>query len=243
LRLADVHGLEHLQRRAPGLARAAAQMGAVGLGDLLADGHHRIERVFRVLQDHGDALAAQLAKAAFAEAAQVDIAQSQFVRLGAAGVSDKAHDGPPGRGFARPALAHASQALAAEREAGVGHGGDGAVVAGIGDPEVAHGEQGIRHDLASPTSRSPSPRRLKPRLTMKMASPGMVATHHWSSSTWRPEETIAPHSGAGGCAPRPRKPSPAAVRMMPAMSRVSRMITLGRQSGTVLVAMMRSGED
>ena len=68
---------------------------------------------------------------------------------------------------------------------------------------------------------------------MKMARPGMVATHHWSSSTCRPEETIAPHSGAGGCAPRPRKPRPAAVRMMPAMSSVRRMITEGRQSGMI----------
>ena len=34
-----------------------------------------------------------------------------------------------------------------------------------------------------------------------------------------PEAIMAPHSASGGCAPRPRKPSPAAVRMMPAMSR------------------------
>src|SRR5262245_45374816 len=237
-----MHGLEHLQRRTLGVAIAAAQVAAVRLGDLLADGHHRVERVFRVLQHHGDALAAQLAKAAFGQAAQVRIAQPQFVRLDTAWVADKAHDGAPGRGFARTAFAHDAQALAAQSEAHVAHRADIAVVAGIGDAEVVHGKQGVRHDLASPASRSPSPSRLKPRLTMKMASPGMVATHHWSSSTCRPEETIAPHSGAGGCAPRPRKPSPAAVRMMPAMSRVSRMITLGRQSGTIWVAMMRSGE-
>ena len=43
---------------------------------------------------------------------------------------------------------------------------------------------------------------------------------------------MAPHSGSGGCAPRPRKPRPAAVRMMPAMSRVTRTISEERQSGT-----------
>jgi hypothetical protein len=34
---------------------------------------------------------------------------------------------------------------------------------------------------------------------------GQVATHHWSI-TVAPVETIAPHSGCGGCAPNPRKP-------------------------------------
>src|SRR5258708_27560898 len=146
-------------------------------------------------------------------------------------MANQAHDGAPGRRFAGAAFAHDTQALAAQGEAHVAHGADIAVVAGIGDAEVADGEQRVGHDLASPASRSPSPSRLKPKLTMKIASPGMVATHHWSSSTCRPEETIAPHSGAGGCAPNPRKPSPAAVRVMPARSSVSRRVTLGRQSG------------
>src|SRR3546814_1437784 len=62
--------------------------------------------------------------------------------------------------------------------------------------------------LGSSTSRRPSPSRLNPRLTMKMAMPGTVATHHWLISTLRPLEIMAPHSGSGGCAPRPRKPRP-----------------------------------
>ena len=37
LGVADLHGLQHRERRAPGVALAAAQMAAVRLGDLLAD--------------------------------------------------------------------------------------------------------------------------------------------------------------------------------------------------------------
>ena len=36
--------------------------------------------------------------------------------------------------------------------------------------------------FGSSASRSPSPSRLKARLTMKMAAPGAAATHHWSST-------------------------------------------------------------
>jgi hypothetical protein len=38
--------------------------------------------------------------------------------------------------------------------------------------------------------------------TMKIARPGMVATHHCSNRYLRPEEIIRPHSGSGGCAPK-----------------------------------------
>src|SRR5882672_3801842 len=145
-------------------------------------------------------------------------------------MADKAHDGTPGCGFAGAAFAHDAQALAAQGEADAAHRADIAVVAGIGDAEVAHGEQGIGHDLASPASRSPSPSRLKPRLTMKMARPGMVGTHHASRMKRRLVAIIVPHSGAGGCAPRPRKPRPAAVRMMPDMSSVTRTIIEERHS-------------
>ena len=47
----------------------------------------------------------------------------------------------------------------------------------------------------------------------------------------RPVAIIVPHSGSGGCAPSPRKPRPAAVRMMEDMSRVTRTIRLGTQTG------------
>ena len=52
----------------------------------------------------------------------------------------------------------------------------------IGDMQILNGEKrALDHALfGSNTSRRPSPSRLKPKLTVKMARPGMVATHHWS---------------------------------------------------------------
>ena len=50
---------------------------------------------------------------------------------------------------------------------------------------------------------------------------------------------MVPHSGIGGCAPMPRKPSAAAVWMMPLMSSVTRTITLDRHSGMMWRSMIR----
>ena len=72
-----------------------------------------------------------------------------------------------------------------------------------------------------------------------IAKPGIVATHHWSRMNVRPREIIAPHSGSGGCAPRPRKPSPAAVKMIPAISNVTRTIIEEVHSGSTWRVMIR----
>ena len=74
------------------------------------------------------------------------------------------------------------------------------------------------------------------------ASPGAAATHHWSSTYSRPLAISAPHSGIGGCAPKPRKPRPAAVKIMPAMSSVTRTITDDRHSGMMCRSTMRHGD-
>ena len=57
----------------------------------------------------------------------------------------------------------------------------------------------------------------------------------------RPSEIIAPHSGIGGCAPRPRKPRPAAERMIPAMSSATRTIIDEMQSGQTWPISSRKG--
>ena len=94
--------------------------------------------------------------------------------------------------------------------------------------------------FASITSRRPSPSKLNPSATMQIAKPGNVATHHWSKMNFRPVEIMAPHSGSGGCAPKPMKPRPAAVRMMPAMSKVMRTMTDERHIGMMWKTMMRN---
>ncbi len=54
---------------------------------------------------------------------------------------------------------------------------------------------------------SPSPSRLKPITTRKIASPGAVAYHQASGRNSRLSAIVRPHSGVGGGGPRPRKPS------------------------------------
>ena len=46
-----------------------------------------------------------------------------------------------------------------------------------------------------------------------IAKPGNVAIHHASLMKSRPSASIAPHSGVGGCAPKPRKLRAAAHKM------------------------------
>jgi hypothetical protein len=48
---------------------------------------------------------------------------------------------------------------------------------------------------------------------IRIISPGNVTTHHARSTNSRASASIVPHSDAGGCAPRPRKPKAAASRM------------------------------
>src|SRR5207245_7378504 len=90
------------------------------------------------------------------------------------------HDGATGRRLARSGFANDAEPLTPEGEADVSHGTQLATVARIDDAQVANGQQAFagHPDRASDTSRSPSPSRLKPRLVMKMAMPGIVATHH-----------------------------------------------------------------
>src|SRR5438270_11539922 len=67
----------------------------------------------------------------------------------------------------------------------------------------------------------------------KIASPGIVATHHWARRS-RPLLTIAPHSGVGGVAPSPRKLKPAPVAIAAPTSIVARTIILGRMLGKIV---------
>ena len=60
LGVADLHRLEHLQRLLPRLAPRAAVVHRIGLGDLVADALHRVQRELRVLQDHRDPRAADV---------------------------------------------------------------------------------------------------------------------------------------------------------------------------------------
>ena len=58
LRIADADPFKQLQRTRARLGAAQAVMHAQGLADLFTDPEHRIERGHRLLEDHGDLLAA-----------------------------------------------------------------------------------------------------------------------------------------------------------------------------------------
>ncbi|MNE41595.1 hypothetical protein D3C80_1356750 [compost metagenome] len=66
-------------------------------------------------------------------------------------------------------------------------------------------------NLGSSASRSPSPSRLNASTVMNIARLGKIATCGAITMSARASLSIAPHSGVGGCAPRPRNDRLAAV--------------------------------
>src|SRR5690606_3460214 len=243
--IADLHRREHVEGALACFPLRYFLMGAKRFDYLATDGHDRIQRIFRVLKDHGDALAAQGTPVPRRHAQKIHAVEGQCPGRNLCVRGRQAHNGPAGLRLARPRLAHYAQPLAPEKERYATHGLHPAGAGGKGHAEILDLQQGFAHWTplrGSSASRRPSPRRLKPRLTMRMATPGTPATHHWSRMKRRPEAIIAPHSGSGGCAPSPMKPSPAAVRMMPAMSRVIRTINEDRHSGMIWRSTMRNGD-
>ena len=70
-----------------------------------------------------------------------------------------------------------------------------------------------------------------------IAAPGKQKTHQAPLVKYLYESaSIAPHSGVGGCAPSPRKPSAAASRMAKAIASVVGTINGGRLLGTIWLA-------
>src|SRR6185437_15508740 len=192
---------------------------------LVGDGEDRIERGHRVLENHGDSRAAQLfalGRAGFQQVAAVEENFAAGDRCGRG--AEQAH-----YRFHRHRLAAA--ALADQRDLAtlryverdtVQH----MVRLPIGrkvDREIADGEQRAGHltSCTSKRSRRPSPSRLNPRATKRMAQPGSTDSHQSSGRKEAPEATMVPRSGVGGWMPSPRKDSEAPMRMTkPASSEV-----------------------
>src|SRR5215472_4747291 len=231
-RLADAHGLEHGERLLARLDAARTGMREIGLGDLVAHRHHRIERELRILHDHRKTPAPEIPQLRRYRSHEIDAVEHEPGCLELCARRQQSQDRSASQRLPGAALPDDTELLASHREADTAHGRGHATRRSEGHAEIRNLEERRGHRcFGSSTSRSPSPSRLNPRLTMQIARPGNAATHHWSSTNFLPAEIMAPHSGDGGCAPSPRNPSPAAVRMMPAMSRVTRTITEARQSG------------
>jgi hypothetical protein len=118
LGLGDPDRTQQGDRREPRLLPAHPRLEPQGLGDLLADGHDRVERAQRVLEHHRDLVAEQRAHLAVVQPHQLATHE-----LHAAGATDvdlgqQVHDRAGQDRLPRPRLAHHTQRPAAiEREA------------------------------------------------------------------------------------------------------------------------------
>ena len=111
--VADLHLRQQVDRACcAGLAAARAAMRAPSFGDLLAGGHHRVQREFRVLQDQPGALAADGAQLRFAGAQDVDAVERQACRAVTLRVArQQAQDRARGERLARPGFADDAELL------------------------------------------------------------------------------------------------------------------------------------
>jgi hypothetical protein len=73
---------------------------------------------------------------------------------------------------------------------------------------------------------------LAPITASRIATPGKVAIHQYPKMNSRPWLSMAPHSGVGGWAPRPRKLRVAATRRAFPRPRVVSTMTGARTLGT-----------
>jgi hypothetical protein len=107
------HALEHLDRLALRFFLPDGAMPHDPLDDLVADGERRIERRHRLLEDHRDAIAADVAQRRGRQAKEVGAFEEDFAGGHPARARDEAHDRERGH-----ALAAARFADEAERAAG-----------------------------------------------------------------------------------------------------------------------------
>src|SRR5215475_748671 len=187
-----------------------------GFADLVADPDHRIERGHRLLEDHGDAIAADLAHLGFVEGEQVGTLEQDLAADDAPGrVGYETHDRERTDALAAAGLADDRQRLAALDVEG--YVVDGAKQAGIGEEDrlqalhvkdVAVGGC-CAHQLrclGSRMSRRASPNRLVPNTARLMAMPGKI-TSHGAVRTYSAadSDSMRPQDGCGSGTPSPRK--------------------------------------
>ena len=79
----------------------------------------------------------------------------------------------------------------------------------------------------------PSPTRLNPRTTIKIAKPGNSENHHVSGKKEAPFATIVPRSGVGGCAPNPKKLKDEPTKITNPRSKVIFVKREGKQLGSI----------
>jgi hypothetical protein len=117
--LRDAHRVERLDRHAMRFAAPHRPVRADRLRQLPADGQHRIERGHRLLEDHGDAVAANLPHPAFAKPGYLRVAESdRAAGEPHAGLGQESHQRQRRNRLARPRLAGETERLAASEVEG-----------------------------------------------------------------------------------------------------------------------------
>ena len=183
----DAHQVEHLRGLGHGRVPANARLVDLdGLGDLEPDGQDRVERRHRILEDHGDVVAAESPALWLGHADQLGAPIADRPADLGAGRKESHHRQERHR-LARPRLTDDAQNLAGvHREAHTPHSLHRPVRRPERDLQVGHLEQGSVHGpvalyvchartricWGSKASRSPSPMKLMARQNSTMNIPG-----------------------------------------------------------------------
>src|SRR5579883_1769484 len=215
-----------------------AQMLAQGLGDLAADGEHRVERGHRVLKNDGELPPAQPPKRLARDRVEIPPLEAHASRDPRC-MGQQAQHGARQHRLARARFADDAQgAPGGEAEAHPRNRAERPAFGRQLDREILDLEQRRpAHDvprLGSVTARSVSPTRLKASTVRNMAIEGKKAICGATSRLSRPSAIMLPQVGAGGGTPKPKKLRMPSATMMTATSTrkkaESGSMTMGRIS-------------
>ena len=175
----------------PGLPAGEVGVGEQVFGDLLAQGQHRVEARQRVLENHPQRIALQLAHLPWRHAQQVT-ALEQHLPGQPGVVRQQAHQRQGRGGFTAAGFTHQRQCLAGLQGETQVFDGIGVVVAHAQTAYVqqAHGIYRRRRGLRA--SLRPSPRRLRASTTKMIASPGRAVRYQPLAICSRPLPSMAP---------------------------------------------------
>ncbi len=153
-------------------------MGTQRFHHLHADGEHRVEGHHRVLKDHRDTVAADVADLAFFEVQQVFSVELDGAVADPARFGDEVQDGEGQHGFTGAGFAHNTKAFALfQRQGDAAQGLDLVMFAAWeGDVQIfdfEHGHQSSpRRSFGLSTSRSQSPSRFSASTSAMSTSAG-----------------------------------------------------------------------
>ena len=182
LRAGDADEVEQLGGALVRRLLVEVEVGLERLPDLATDREHGVQARHRVLEDHRDVAAADLAQRVVGERQEVAALEHRRPARDLAGAREDAEQREGGDALPAARLADDPQRLArGDVERDPVDGIDGAAARPELDVEVLDGEERLAgglhrpRSLGSSASRSASPIRLKPRTTSTMARPGAMA--------------------------------------------------------------------